>query len=75
VCHLILLSDYVLLSVLEGGLQLLRRPCALEFFGVIMHITAQGRMCNCMHLNVPKWLCALTFFPLANIFGMSLMSM
>jgi hypothetical protein len=33
-----------------------------------MCIKAQGKMCDHMHLNVPKWLCALIFFPLASIF-------
>ncbi len=47
---------------------MLRRPCALDFFRVIMCTKAQGRMCNHMHLNVPKWLCALIFFPFAGIF-------
>jgi len=34
-----------------------------------MCIGTQGKMCNCMHLSVPKWLCALIFFPPIGIFG------
>jgi len=47
---------------------LLGRPYALEFSGVIMRTKAQSRMCDHMHLSVPKWLCALIFFPLIGIF-------
>jgi len=68
VCHLVLLSDYVLLNVLEWGLQLLGRPCALEFSKAIMRTRTQDKMYDCMHLSVPKWLCALIFFPLVGIF-------
>jgi hypothetical protein len=42
---------------------LLGRPFALEFFKVIMRTGSQGKMCDRTHLNVPKWLCALIFFP------------
>jgi hypothetical protein len=33
-----------------------------------MSTRTQGKMCDCMHLSVPKWLCALIFFPHVGIF-------
>jgi hypothetical protein len=40
----------------------------LEFFKAIMCTRTQDKMCNRMHLSVPKWLCPLIFFPLVGIF-------
>lgn len=39
-----------------------RETMCIIFFWVIMHTKAQGKMCDHMHLSVPKWLCALIFF-------------